>query len=103
MNRRPGPVRDRCHRCHRRLRASRGRPSAAERGEGDGAADRSDALAHGPYIDALPPPPTTPLYYSEQEQALLAGTNLLPGSRERKAEWAAESERVRELDAGLTW
>lgn len=63
----------------------------------------SNALAHGPYIDSLPPPPITPLYYTEKEQALLAGTNLLPGSQERKREWQEESKRVQELDEALNW
>lgn len=66
-------------------------------------ADSSNALAHGPYIDSLPPPPITPLYYTEKEQALLTGTNLLPGSQGRKVEWQEESKRVQELDEGLTW
>lgn len=66
-------------------------------------ADSSDALAHGPYIDSLPPPPITPLYYTEKELALLTGTNLLPGSQERKRQWQEESKRVQELDKGLTW
>lgn len=66
-----------------------------------------DALAHGPYIAALPATSelTTPLYFSADERRLLAATNLAGAVADREAEWTAESEAVRAVlkEDGLTW
>ncbi|KAL1410964.1 hypothetical protein Q8F55_001907 [Vanrija albida] len=70
-------------------------------------AEAPAALAHYPYVRALPPPAelTTPLYFSEDERALLAGTNLAGAVADREREWGEESAALRSVlkEDGLTW
>ncbi|WOO80919.1 Ribosomal lysine N-methyltransferase set10 [Vanrija pseudolonga] len=65
------------------------------------------ALAHYPYIRALPPAAdlTTPLFFSAEERQLLAGTNLAGAVADREREWGTESAVLRAVlkEDGLTW
>lgn len=65
------------------------------------------ALAHKPYVDALPPADqlTTPHYFSKSEKELLAGTNLQGAVETQDAEWRKEAAVVSSVlkEEGLTW
>ena len=54
------------------------------------------ACQHREYMDALPPPDEmrTPPWFTEDEYALLARTNLHGGSLERKATWRREFDCI---------
>ena len=55
----------------------------------------------------------TPLFFTENERALLKGTNVYSAAAERERDWKAEWEAVRDvlvagkeadaLKAGFTW
>ncbi|WWC66594.1 uncharacterized protein I206_100497 [Kwoniella pini CBS 10737] len=65
------------------------------------------ALAHSPYIEALPSTSnlTTPLYFSSAELDLLKGSTMYQAVNARKQEWKAESDAIRSVlkEDGLTW
>jgi len=67
----------------------------------------SAALAHGPYVDSLPPASSllTPLQFTPPELEFLRGTNLAGAVEDRRREWQTESEVVRDVLGmdGLTW
>lgn len=70
------------------------------------------ALAHEPYISALPSPSSirTPLYFSPAERALLRGTNLDGATRDREELWQNERAQAlarlqapEEVKNAITW
>ena len=61
------------------------------------------ACQHREYIDALPADvDTTPPFFTDDEYALLARTNLHGGSLERKANWRREFESI-DAALGVDW
>lgn len=65
----------------------------------------SQYLSHLPYVRALPSsPPATPLYFTPEERALLAGTNLGFAADEKEAGWRTEWGTISEtlLAIGVT-